>query len=190
MFSITKLKRGLKEDMEKCETEKAEKKKIWDQYFMSMVVVLVSMKSRDPSTKIGAVIVGVDNEILSTGYNGFPIGVGYSEKRLQRPLKYKLVCHAERNAIDLAARNGIKLYNSKMYTHGIPCCECCKSIIQAGIQEIIVFSNYGFISDVWKEDFEISKMMLEESDVKVTYFSEDVYNNLTSLRNGVEWTND
>ena len=45
----------------------------WDEYFMS-IAKLSSMRSKDPSTQVGACIVGLDNRILSIGYNGAPNG--------------------------------------------------------------------------------------------------------------------
>ena len=75
----------------------------WDEYFM-MVAKLTAMRSKDPSTQVGACIVSKDNRILSIGYNGTPNG--YDDKifpwaREGEPLKtkYLYVCHAELNAI-------------------------------------------------------------------------------------------
>jgi len=78
----------------------------WDMYFMSLSY-LVAMKSKDPSTKIGAVIVGPDKEIRSTGYNGFVKGANDDVvEHYERPEKYYHFEHAERNAILLSARYG------------------------------------------------------------------------------------
>lgn len=95
----------------------------------------VSKWSRDPSTKVGAVITSDDHRILSLGFNGFPKGVDDDERRYNnRELKYKLVCHAERNALDNANFNvaGATLY-STMFT----CNECAKSVIQRGIKVVV-----------------------------------------------------
>lgn len=125
----------------------------WDEYFIRQAM-LVSEKSKDPSTKVGCVIVGKDNEILSTGFNGFPRGVqeGRYERyigdglkyelnsiRWARPEKYKWVEHAERNAIYNAARNGIRLIGSRAYLNWepVPCSDCARAFIQAGIIEVI-----------------------------------------------------
>ena len=81
----------------------------WDLFFMKMVY-LVANKSKDISTKIGAVIVNDNNQIIKIGYNGFPIGVDDSIKeRFERPLKYSYTAHAEANAIFFAARDGAKI---------------------------------------------------------------------------------
>ena len=112
----------------------------WDRYFIKMAQ-LVASKSKDPSTKCGAVIVGEDNEVLSTGFNGFPRGVDESiESRWNiRPDKYEWVEHGERNAIYNAARAGISCRGARMYLNYRPecCSDCTRGIIQAGITTVI-----------------------------------------------------
>jgi dCMP deaminase len=111
----------------------------WDEYFIKHAM-LVSEKSKDPSTKVGCVLVGGDNEILSTGFNGFSRGVDeLIPERWDRPEKYKWVEHAERNAIYNAARNGVRLKGARAYLNWepIPCTDCTRALIQSGIVEII-----------------------------------------------------
>lgn len=87
----------------------------WDAYFMSLCY-MVSIKSKDQSTKYGAVIVGPDHEIRSTGYNSFPRGVNDNlSERQKRPEKYLWFEHAERNAIYNAARMGTPLNGTTLY---------------------------------------------------------------------------
>jgi dCMP deaminase len=151
----------------------------WHTYFIEMAR-LVATKSKDPSTKVGAVIVGEDNEVLSTGFNGFPRGVeeyvddyGHRElnERWERPQKYKYVEHAERNAIYNAARNGITLKDSRMYLNWEPCLcvECTKAVIQAGIKEVIgpdvKFPGKG---EHWEQEQHIAQAMLREAGVTRT----------------------
>ena len=89
----------------------------WDEYFIK-IAETVRLKSKDPSSQIGAVIIGLENQIISTGYNGFPRKVGEQEERWQRPLKYEYVCHAEVNSIYNAARHGIALRGTTLYLVG------------------------------------------------------------------------
>ena len=71
----------------------------WDLRFLKLAEH-ISNWSKDPSTKVGCIIVGEDREIRSTGFNGFPRGIEDSEERLNdRTQKYPLICHAEENAI-------------------------------------------------------------------------------------------
>lgn len=142
----------------------------WDEYFIAMTR-LVATKSKDRSTKTGCVIVGQDNEIVSTGFNGFPRGIDDNvEKRHDRPIKYQYTEHAERNAIYNAARIGVSLKNTKMYIETSPCHDCVRGIIQAGIGEIIVDSN-GSLSQRqdWNESFKIGQEMLQEAGIKVRF---------------------
>lgn len=116
---------------------KYEPLKNWDDYFLD-IASLVATRSKDPSTKVGAVIVR-DKVILSTGYNGFPTGVDDTIlHRYTRPEKYSWTIHAEENAIFNASRMGIKLDNSKIYVVPMsPCANCALSICQSGIKEVI-----------------------------------------------------
>jgi len=111
----------------------------WDELFILQATV-IAQKSKDPSTKVGCVIVGDDNAILSMGFNGFPRGVDeHNPARWKRPEKYNWVEHAERNAIYNAARHGINLSGSRAYLNWEPkpCADCTRALIQAGIKEIV-----------------------------------------------------
>ena len=127
----------------------------------------ISTWSKDPSTKVGCVVVGEDREIRSTGFNGFPRGIDDDEDRLMdREKKYPLICHAEENAIMHAARIGVSLKDSTAYVTWPPCSRCARSLIQAGIKEI-VYPETGKIPERWIEDFTISDSMLNEAGVAV-----------------------
>lgn len=117
----------------------------WDEYFMA-IAKLSAMRSKDPSTQVGACIVSNDNRILSIGYNGAPNGFDDNEFPWDREgenlnTKYPYVCHAEMNAI-LNYRGSKKdLENAKIYVDLFPCNECAKIIIQSGIKEVIYLSD-------------------------------------------------
>lgn len=110
----------------------------WDTYFLKMCFA-VAERSKDPSTQVGAIIVGPDKEIRSTGYNDFPRGVENRSERWERPEKYEWVVHAEHNAILNAARIGISVRGCTLYMpfDVLPCHGCCRAIIQAGIAEVV-----------------------------------------------------
>jgi len=142
----------------------------WDNYFLNLCYT-VSEKSKDPSTKVGSVIVYPDHGICSTGFNGFPRGVEDNEERYNnRPLKYKIVVHAEANAILNAAFHGHKTDGCTLYVPWHPCTECTKKIIQAGITEVVMDPDYPMsesLKDRWKDDHDIASMMFNEAKVKV-----------------------
>ncbi len=142
----------------------------WDEFFMG-VAVLASKRSKDPNTQVGACIVNEDNIILSTGYNGFPMGCSddeYPWSRDGEDTKYPYVVHAELNAILNA--NGKSLKGARVYVYLFPCNECAKAIIQAGIKEII------YISDKYADEKNTiaSKKMLNSAGVKLTQFKSDI----------------
>ncbi|MGL5258639.1 MAG: deoxycytidylate deaminase [Lachnospiraceae bacterium] len=115
----------------------------WDEYFMG-VAKLSGLRSKDPSTQVGACIVSEDNKILSMGYNGFPLGCKDDEFPWEKKgdfedTKYAYVTHSELNAI-LNYRGG-SLQGAKLYVSLFPCNECAKAIIQSGIKKVIYDSD-------------------------------------------------
>jgi len=110
----------------------------WHEYFL-MLSYVVALRSKDDSTKIGAVIVGPDNEIRTTGYNSFPRKISdFVDERKKAPEKYFWLEHAERNAIYNAARMGLSLKSCRLYTQLVPCMDCARGIVQSGIEQVIV----------------------------------------------------
>ncbi|MAV06644.1 MAG: deoxycytidylate deaminase [Euryarchaeota archaeon] len=145
----------------------------WDRRFIDLALH-ISGWSKDPSTKVGCVVVGEDREIRSTGFNGFPRGIEDSMERLEdRELKYPLICHAEENAIMHAARIGISLKDCTAYVTWPPCTRCARSLIQAGVIEVVYPGDIE-IPDRWIEDFERSSSMMKEAGVitRSTTFSD------------------
>jgi len=136
-------------------------------YFLRRAKIL-SLKSKDPSTKIGAIIVNpFFNATISEGYNGFPRRVSDSAARLtDRPTKYLLTVHAETNAIFNAARVGMKTLGADIYVSGLPpCSECSKAIIQAGINRVISYDIE--IPDRWQESINLGRKLFEEAGVEM-----------------------
>jgi len=152
----------------------------WDVFYMRLVYE-IAKKSKDTSTKIAALIVGQNNEPISFGYNGMPRGVKENihdqSDRYQRPKKYMFFEHGERNAILSVARvGGASLLKTKMYTQGIPCADCGRAIIQAGISEVIIHEPFELISrhlySNWEESSDISLDMFSEAKVSIRYLSD------------------
>jgi dCMP deaminase len=144
----------------------------WKEYFRN-IAHQIKLKSKDEKTQIGAVIVGEDNEIVSTGYNSFPRGIRDDiSERQERPEKYFWFEHAERNAIYNAARIGVSTKGTTMYlTCGIPCADCCRGIINAGITTIVCeVGDAGAKGPKWEESGKRSLQMFTESGVKIQYY--------------------
>jgi dCMP deaminase len=143
--------------------------KDWNSWFMEGVYWVAS-KSKDPKTKIGAIIVK-DKRIVSTGYNGLPIGVDDTiQARNERPDKYKWYEHAERNAIYAAAKFGISTDGATLYTNALPCADCARGIIQSGITSVYVHQKFSDICnsiqrEQWKGHDDATFAMFRESGV-------------------------
>jgi len=140
----------------------------WEDYFMTMAY-LVASRSKDESTHIGAVIVGHDNEVISTGYNSFPRRiVDTVPERQERPEKYFWFEHAERNAIYNAARIGVSTLETTMYTNGLPCMDCARAVIQAGISTVVIDSDWmDDVSEKWKEHHLRTMTLFREAHIEV-----------------------
>ncbi len=143
----------------------------WVEYFYK-IADQVKEKSKDNHTKIGAVIVGKDKEIVSTGYNSFPRGIEDNKKeRQERPEKYYWFEHAERNAIYNAALIGVSTKGCTMYlTCGIPCADCARGIINAGIIRIFAVRDGEAKSQKWKDSAERSMEMFKEAGVDAQWY--------------------
>jgi dCMP deaminase len=128
-----------------------------------------SLFSKDPSTKVAAILLAHDShQILSTGYNGICRRLKETEERWTRPKKMDFVIHAELNALCNAARSGVKIENSICVVTMFPCAECCKALIQSGIDTIIC-EEPDFSNERWGDSFRISYEMLNEAGVKLMY---------------------
>ena len=143
----------------------------WNEWFLQGVYWVAS-KSKDPKTKIGALIVK-DKRIISTGYNGIPIGVDDKNKsRHERPEKYKWYEHGERNAIYAAAKYGISTDGAILYTNALPCADCARGIIQSGITRVYIHQQFNDLCNAtqreqWKGHDNATFTMFNESGVEV-----------------------
>lgn len=136
----------------------------WDLRFMQLAYHF-STWSKDPSTKVGAVIVNERRIIIGTGYNGFPRGVNDSPEILaDRPAKYARTVHAEANAVLNASAS---TQDGTIYITAAPCASCTTLLIQAGIRRIVhPVMPPSFVAR-WSESFEHSKTMLAEAGVHI-----------------------
>ena len=136
----------------------------WDEYFMG-IAFLSAMRSKDPSTQVGACIIDEDRKIIGIGYNGFPMGssddvMPWGKEGDFLNTKYPYVVHAELNAI----LNSIKsLKDSAIYVTHFPCNECAKAIVQAGIRKVVFYSDKHKNLDSTKA----SRMIFENAGVEM-----------------------
>jgi dCMP deaminase len=137
----------------------------WDKRFLELADH-IALWSKDPRTKVGAVVVDSKKRVVSLGYNGFPRGVSDYDKRYSdRPTKHLFVAHAERNALDNAP---LMVDGCTLYVPLLPCNECAKSIIQKGIVRVVTYKpnreGQVFNWDITRTMFEESGITLDELD--------------------------
>ncbi len=146
----------------------------WDQHFLQLAIDHARM-SKDPSTRVGAVIVGPDREIRSSGFNGFPRGIEDTAERLaDREMKLRLIVHAEMNAVLNAVRGGAPVKGCSLYLAatdsgglvwgGAPCTRCTVEIIQSGIIEI-VSRPFKTVPSRWAADVDFARALLKEAGI-------------------------
>jgi|TARA_R110002096_G_scaffold356688_2_gene549929 dCMP deaminase len=133
----------------------------WDDYFYQ-IAHTVSLRSPDPDTKHGCIIVDDNNRIVSTGYNGPVKGFPNHLVQYTRPEKYKWMIHAEDNALAFAKTD---LDGCKAYITGHPCCECFRRLVQAGITKVV----YGSLSSkcISCDDYRIIDMIRRELGIEM-----------------------
>ena len=134
----------------------------WITYYMGFAEH-AAKKSKD-STKVGAVLVGPDGEVRLTAYNGPPRGVDDLPERFERPQKYLFASHAEANLVAFAARSGIQTDGCTVYVTHAPCASCARTLIQAGISQVI---HGDGITSMAQEEFKAAETMLTEANVWV-----------------------
>lgn len=136
----------------------------WDRWFLGMAYY-VSTASKDPSTKVGSVIVDSQRRIVSTGYNGFPQGIEDTDERLNdRELKYKIIIHGELNALMFAERPVI---GCTLYVTLMPCSTCASMVIRSGIKRVVApYSD----NPRWIENFKITEELFKEAGVELIIF--------------------
>jgi dCMP deaminase len=133
----------------------------WDEKFLALAEHIGEW-SKDRSRKVGCVIVGPNNEIRSTGYNGFPRGVNDDiDARHTRPQKYSWTEHAERNAIYNAAYAGISISGCRMYVPWYPCMDCARAIVQVGIRTLVGHEP-NWEDPQWGADFKLVRELFTE----------------------------
>jgi len=136
----------------------------WDLRFLEMAK-LVSTWSKDPSTKVGAVIVRYDRSVLSLGFNGFPRKFGdYLDLYENREEKYSRIIHAEVNAL-IQARGPVD--GCTLYTWPFLCCDrCAVQMIQAGITRFVSVTPAEDAQKRWGKSLEKSREFFREAQVE------------------------
>ncbi len=139
----------------------------WDECF-SQMAHLIAMRSKDPSTQAGSVIVDDNKIVVGLGYNGWPRGINDDQLPWEREgdflsTKYAYVVHAEENAIFNANKS---VHGCKIYCTLFPCNECVKTLIQNNVKEIIYSSDKYHDDQIWVA----ARKMLDLAGIKYREF--------------------
>jgi len=145
-----------------------------DLEYMEYADLHVAQWSRDPSSKVGAILVK-DDMIIATGCNQFPDGIENTKERWERPEKYDWVNHAEPTVICNAAREGVSTLGSAMYLNWYPCDICSTYIVQAGIRRVYCDKEPDWDDLKWGDKFKRAKTILKEGGVEVIYMNYDAH---------------
>lgn len=156
----------------------------WDEYFLK-ITETVALRSKDPSTKTGCVIVDRKHRPVSFGYNGLIQGADESRLTLsERPMKYYYAIHSEMNAILFSH---VDLAGCTLYTTYAPCVNCLKYILQAGITRV-VYRKLHVESHAQKDD---CSMQNQETDQAVIALLESMPQVQTlNIENGLSYAED
>lgn len=135
-------------------------------------------RSKDRSTKVGAIAIDDNYCLKGSGYNGFPRGVNDDlDHRHERPLKYRWTVHAEMNVIAQAARpvlEGTTLLLTSLH----PCATCAGLIVQAGIKRVVTrrteqITRIESGREDWDNEAKIAMQIFREAGVEVIYYGEE-----------------
>ena len=148
----------------------------------------VALESPDPSTQNGALLVNEIGDIILCDCNRFPDGVKYKPERWERPLKYKIIEHAERNVIFKAAKLGISTENLLMICGWAACTDCARSIIQSGIKTLITHKQaHDRSPPFWADEIKIAHEMLNEAGIRIIEYDGDLDFGKKVRHSGEEW---
>lgn len=138
----------------------------WDLRFLTLAKN-ISQWSKDPSTKVGAIIVDTDRRIISTGYNGLPQKFSdYDTILNDRDLKYEYIIHAEINAL-IFSKSSIDGYTLFTYPF-LPCSRCSSIFVQAGIARVVSPKNN---IDRWEKNLSLTRNILKEAGVEYVEYN-------------------
>lgn len=136
----------------------------WDLRFLALADQIATW-SKDPMRGVGAVIVSPTRQIVATGFNGLPRGMADLPERLQRPVKYDLICHAELNAIIQCARNGVSPVGCTLYSSFSPCVQCTLAVVQSGISRVVTYHTEDG-DEHWQASIAKAMAVMQEAGIR------------------------
>lgn len=132
--------------------------------------------SKYPGTKVGCVIVNTGSlEVRASGWNGAPRGCKADEdgRLSDRASRLKWAVHAEANAITNASRTGTPLLASTAIVTHIPCMDCAKLMIQAGVSGVVCNKPNPEFETKWGSEFTLTRSLFKECGVSLLELEDD-----------------
>ena len=147
----------------------------WNEYFMTIAQVS-ALRSKDPNSKVGAVLVSEDNKRLSIGYNGAPRAFDDSKVPWNRDpelpyidRKYPYMCHAEMNSVVNYGGAMKDFRGATAYVTLFPCDDCSKLLAQVGVKKVIYLHDYHHDEPI----YEASRIILKECGIEYEQFKQE-----------------
>ena len=161
----------------------------WDLEYLGIAFYISGRLSKDPSTKVGAVISRPDHSIVSLGVNGFPSGCNDAPELFNdRAIKYPRIIHAEQNAMAFATErlHGCTIHVAVPSPWCPVCSGCTAMLIQRGIRRV-VYPHIAVSSFAkrWEKDCFHAHRMLGEARVELAPIEEELWRQLPELANRV-----
>jgi len=148
---------------------------------------LAKVHSQDKSTQVGVAITR-DGRFICDGVNRFPGNLGDDPRNHERPRKYKLIEHAERDAVFCAARNGFGLEGATMFAPWAACSDCARAIVFAGIECVVAhWQAIKQTPERWQEEIELGMEIFKAGGVEYIMYDGSIGNGATNLFDGKIW---
>jgi dCMP deaminase len=145
----------------------------WDMHYMFQAFA-ASLRSKDPSTKVGAAICSVDSQPISVGYNGLPQEVPVLKPMMDdRRLRLMVTLHAEINALHFAAKS---VSGGSIYVWPFPpCAQCAANLVQRNIRQVISIQATSEATERYAEDWEVADWLYKKRGVVKRLYQVELY---------------
>lgn len=171
------------EDFAKADSDSLGRRLKWDARYMGLAFIIGEW-SKDPSTKVGAVLADKFKRYIGSGYNGFPKYLQDREELYNdRPEKYARVIHAEKNAILYSQRH--RMADATAYVTVCPCASCASFLAASGIHRVVTMSYSAAEMERWRRSFEISSDLFNRKHMILEFINPATtgsYNRLDDIR--------
>ena len=137
----------------------------WDFRYLRLCRFIAQEWSKDPSTKVGAVLVDSDYRLVSAGVNGFPRMVADTDQRLQdRETRLALTKHAEENALHFSGLKSAEDHTLYVWPLS-PCTKCAGTIIQYNVLRVVSMIGNTEAHERWVNSTTVARSLMQEAGI-------------------------